>query len=80
MTKQPKSWRDVIEVHPATDLFPLMTSDELKVLAEDIKKNGLKIPVTLLWEQGSDRRLLLDGRNRLDAMELSDSWVQSDMM
>jgi hypothetical protein len=68
MTKQSKSWRDVIEVHPAANLFPLMTPDELNVLAEDIKKNGLKTPVTLL-KQGSDRHLLLDGRNRLDAME-----------
>jgi len=68
MTEQPKSWRDVVEVHPAANLFPPMTPDELNVLAEDIKKNGLKTPVTLL-KQGSDRHLLLDGRNRLDAME-----------
>ena len=26
----PKSWRDVLPVHPAADLFPLMAPDELK--------------------------------------------------
>jgi hypothetical protein len=63
-----KSWRDVIKVHPAADLFPMMTADELKALGEDIKKNGLRVPV-ILWEAGEDTLVLLDGRNRLDAME-----------
>ena len=38
---EPKSWRDVIKVHPATDLFPMMSPDELKALGEDIRQNGL---------------------------------------
>ena len=70
-----KSWRDVLPVHPAADLFPLMSADELKALGEDIKKNGLKHEV-VLWSPGDcgdgakERlRYLLDGRNRLDAME-----------
>ena len=67
MTKQPRNWRDVIDVHPAADMFPLMTPDELKATSEDIKKHGVLIPVTL-W--GPDA-LLLDGRNRLDAMALA---------
>ena len=25
----PKSWRDVLPIHPAADLFPLMSPDEL---------------------------------------------------
>ncbi len=65
----PKSWRDVIPVHPAADLFPMMSRDELLALGEDIKKNGLHTwPV--LWEAEKGATVyLLDGRNRLDAME-----------
>jgi hypothetical protein len=67
------SWRDVLPVHPAADLFPLMSPDELKVLGEDIKENGLRTPIVLTTvtseyrDDGRDH--LLDGRNRLDAME-----------
>jgi hypothetical protein len=67
MTEQSKSWRDVIKVHPAADLFPMMTPDELKALAEDISKHDVLIPVTL-W--GPDA-ILLDGRNRLEALALA---------
>ena len=58
------SWRDVLPIHPAAELFPLMTPAELRELGEDIKANGLKLPIAIT----SDGQLL-DGRNRLDAME-----------
>jgi protein gp37 len=68
----PKSWRDVLPVHPAADLFPLMAPDELKALAEDIKKNdGLQVPIILFKEQKHFKPVLLDGRNRLAALELA---------
>jgi ParB-like chromosome segregation protein Spo0J len=70
MTKS-KSWRDVLPIHPAAELFPRMSPDELRVLGEDIKKNGLKIPVTVWCGKGEPLQLL-DGRNRLDAMEAVD--------
>jgi len=41
----------------------MMSEEELRALGEDIKKNGLREGVTLLDGK------LLDGRNRLDAME-----------
>jgi hypothetical protein len=41
-----------------------MTPDELRELGEDIKKNGLKLPIAITGDGK-----LLDGRNRLDAME-----------
>ena len=79
---EPKSWRDVIKVHPAADLFPMMSPDELKVLGDDIKANGLTHQI-VLWspdcghEKWSKldciRKLkrgecyLLDGRNRVAA-------------
>jgi hypothetical protein len=56
-------WRDHWKVHPAADLFPLMSESELRELGEDIKANGLISP--LIKCEGK-----LLGRNRLDAMEL----------
>jgi hypothetical protein len=73
-TKSP-SWRDILPVHPAAEIFPLMSPDELRALGEDIKKHGLREPVVLFAEEGGGgiyretEQLLLDGRNRLDAME-----------
>src|SRR4051794_18056182 len=69
-SKQPKSWRDQIKVHPAADLFPMMTPDELKALGEDIKQNGLRMDIAV-WQAADGRPwMLVDGRNRLDAAEL----------
>lgn len=69
-------WRDFLKIHPAAELFPRMSKDELRALAADIKKNGLASPI-ILWSPGylgdgtKDRpRFVLDGINRLDAMEL----------
>jgi hypothetical protein len=60
------SWRDQLKVHPAADLFPLMSEDELRELGEDIKANGLLSPIIIDGDDDS----LVDGRNRLDAIEL----------
>jgi ParB-like chromosome segregation protein Spo0J len=68
MISNPKSWRDVLPIHPAAELFPLMTADELKALGEDIRKNGLQQAIIILSQRNGEE-LLLDGRNRLDAME-----------
>ena len=58
-------WRDHLPIHPAAALFPLMSESELRELGEDIKKrSGLVSPIVLYDGK------LLDGRNRLDAMEL----------
>src|SRR5262245_60645033 len=61
------SWRDILPVHPAADRFPLMSEAELKELAADIKENGLQHPVVLTEIDG--KPAVLDGRNRLDALE-----------
>lgn len=52
-------------VHPAAELFPMMSDDELAALAADIKANGLQQPVVLYGAQ------LLDGRNRWRACEIA---------
>jgi hypothetical protein len=67
----PRSWRDVLPVHPAADLFPMLGRDELLELGEDIKKNGLRCPIVIWSRDKYGTEYLLDGRNRLEAMELA---------
>jgi hypothetical protein len=72
-TTAKKSWRDVLPVHPAADLFPMMSHDDLLELGRDIKKHGIRVPlitVSGLTPEGRFVEYLVDGRNRLDAMEL----------
>jgi hypothetical protein len=67
-TTQP--WRDVLPVHPAAELFPPMSPDDLRTLGEDIIKNGLTSPIALWRADPKAPEQLLDGRNRLDAIEM----------
>jgi hypothetical protein len=62
-----KPWRDVLPVHAAADLFPLLSKGELEELSRDIKEHGLRQRCHTIDENG--RTVLLDGRNRLDALE-----------
>src|SRR5215831_8247972 len=43
LTESPsrKSWRDILPIHPAAELFPPISPDELKAFGEDILRNGL---------------------------------------
>jgi hypothetical protein len=69
-SSQPKSWRDVLPIHPAAELLPAMSETELRELGEDIKKNGLQAWVTLC---NYDNKLcVLDGRNRHQRTRCSD--------
>jgi hypothetical protein len=63
-------WRAHLTVHPAADLFPLMPQDELQALADDIKTSGLETPIVLWRERSNEDPVLVDGRNRLDALAL----------
>jgi hypothetical protein len=61
-------WRDHLAIHPAAALFPPMSDTELAELAADIKANGLRVkPTVFMTKEG--KPLLLDARNRFDAME-----------
>jgi ParB-like chromosome segregation protein Spo0J len=51
-------------VHPLAELFPMISDDELRELAEDIRKNGMIEPIVLY--EGK----ILDGRNRFNAAKL----------
>ena len=48
-----------------------MSPDELKALGEDINKNGLASPIALWRADPKSPLYLLDGRNRLDAIEMA---------
>src|SRR5437867_2962004 len=67
---KPKSWRDVYKVHPAVDVFPMLSEEELRKLGEDIQKNGLRETITVYRAKDIGTVYLVDGRNRLAAMEL----------
>ena len=55
-----------MKVHPAAELFPLMTDEELQELARDIGANGLAHPLVVDAEGQ-----LIDGRNRLEACKIA---------
>lgn len=54
-----------MKIHPVSNLFPMLDQEELRILSEDIRANGLLEPITI---QGDT---LLDGRNRLAACKLA---------
>ena len=62
------SWRDLIPVHPAAELFPRPSDDELLKLGEDIRARGVVFPLAF-YRDREGRVSLLDGVSRLDAME-----------
>ncbi len=68
-------WRKLLPVHAAAELFPRMKGDELVALGEDIRQNGLRVAIVVIEVDQSAVMVqgrpvaLLDGRNRLDALE-----------
>ena len=54
-----------MNTHPAADLFPMMTRDELAEFAADIRKRGQLSPI-VIW-----KGQIVDGRNRFQACALA---------
>lgn len=52
------------KVHPAAELFPMMTDAEMAALVDDIRTNGQDEPIEI-----DSAGLLIDGRNRAKACE-----------
>lgn len=74
---RPPRWRDVLKVHPACLMFPELPDDELLALGEDIKKNGLQTPISLIVVDGEN--FLVDGRSRLDGAEMAGCVLEFEM-
>lgn len=66
---QPFDWRAHLKVHPAAELLPAISDDELRALADDIWANGLRTKI-VVWcpDANTQNEALLDGRHRLDAL------------
>ena len=64
-----KSWRRWLRIHPAAELFPPLGKQDLRALADDIKQHGLRQAVSVIKDVDGNP-VLLDGINRLDALEL----------
>ena len=56
-----KRQRQRLQFHPLANLFPLIEGDEFAALVEDVRANGLLVPIVL--HEG----MILEGRNRLRA-------------
>jgi hypothetical protein len=72
----PPSWRSIYPVHPCADVFPMMSEAELEALAADIKANGLRHSIVL--SDGGPHPSVLDGRNRLAALERLGIQIRAD--
>ena len=35
-----------MEWHPAANIFPMMSDDEVQALADDIRENGQRVPIS----------------------------------
>ena len=53
------------DTHPASEMFPIMLEKDIKELADDIRINGLREPITTFGGK------VLDGRNRIKACEIA---------
>jgi hypothetical protein len=69
-SEQPKGWRDVLPIHPAAELFPLMSDADLRDLADNISKEEGLMERVGIYADPELGLCVLDGRNRLDALEL----------
>ena len=60
-------WREHLKIHPACDLLPAMTPEELRALSDDIKANTLQERAKLIRD--GDGYEMIDGRSRMDALD-----------
>jgi len=68
----PKSWRDVLRIHPAANRIPHATEEEKQTLATDLR-DGQRVPVTSVRvaTRPDAPPQLLHGRTRLDLQEVA---------
>ena len=57
-----------VKIHPAANIFPMMTPAEKAGLLEDVREHGVRTPLVFRGLQLEDAELV-DGRNRLEVIE-----------
>jgi hypothetical protein len=62
-------WSDRIKAHPALKRFEPLTGPAFDELVEDIRRSGVQEPIVLWCDPESSDLFLLDGRNRIAAVE-----------
>ena len=60
-----------LPAHPAAEMFPMMSDDEIEDMALGIMDHGLRLPVWL-YDDAELGRVVLDGRNRIAACRLAE--------
>jgi hypothetical protein len=63
---RPKSWRDILPIHPACNRFEPVSAGELRDLVANIAKHGLRDKIDIYFKD--EKCVLVDGQNRLDAL------------
>lgn len=62
-------WR--YKVHPAADVFPIMSDEELDTLGKDIEENGLREPIAIMHVGPEENR-----RERVLSADTHSRWPQ----
>jgi hypothetical protein len=62
-------WREILPIHPAAAVWPELDDDELRDFADDIAANGLEERIGLCLDEDDGVLKLLEGQNRLTALE-----------
>ena len=62
-----------IEFHELAEMFPLMEGEDRKRLEDDIRENGLQVPITL--HEGK----IIDGRNRYLACKKVGAYIRAEI-
>ena len=69
-----------LPVHHAADIYPMIDTEEMQQLADDIEKNGQNHPIVVAEIDGE--MMLIDGRNRLAACSVAGiepRWTEADI-
>jgi ParB-like chromosome segregation protein Spo0J len=67
-----RPWREHYGVHPAAEVFPLLSHEELEAMAADMKRHGIRrAPVLLRRSDAPSGYDVVDGRGRLTAIQLA---------
>jgi ParB-like chromosome segregation protein Spo0J len=74
-TRSPLADYTKLQPHPLADLLPAMSEEEFEALTDDIKANGLRVPIVTYVGQ------ILDGRHRYKAaMEAKITLTEKDVV